>query len=327
VTNYNKATGSSGTMQIRDNGIQVEFWINSNNSSTFNHELPWGYTVNGSTSNNRTYNYNAGAGWQRLGTWMVATDQTITFRLFDTGTSGFGGPTTLSVTIDRAQRPNPPSIPTAINVPPNQAFVKFTDGANNGAAIDQRQIGFGTDPRNVQHLVDSDGSTTIVGLANDTTYYVWARTHNAKGWSDYGPRTSFKTPAGPPAPQPPVISNIDQTSLVISFSDNGDGGLPITSRQIGYSTSPTGTPTIVPYSGVTTVTGLAPATTYYFWTRVRNVLAYSPWSAVRVARTTAGAWVKDGPGWKEAVPYVNVGGVWKLAQPWGRVAGVWKPTT
>ncbi len=105
MVDYNKSTGSSGTMRIRDTGTTVEFWLNAGNSTTFNHDLPWGYTINGVTSNNRTFDYSAGDGWQRLGAWGVTTSQTVTFRLGDTGTSGFGGPTTHSVTINRAKVP------------------------------------------------------------------------------------------------------------------------------------------------------------------------------------------------------------------------------
>jgi len=71
MTDYTRSTGSTGTMLIRDTGTTVEFWINSNNSTTFDHELPWGYSVNGVTNNTLEANYNAGMGWLFLGSWTV----------------------------------------------------------------------------------------------------------------------------------------------------------------------------------------------------------------------------------------------------------------
>ncbi len=326
MVDYHKDTGSSGTMRIRDTGSVVEFWINAGNSSTFNHDMPWGYTVNGSTNNNREYDYKAGSGWEKLGAWTVTTDQTVTFRLFDTGTSGLGGPTTFSVFIDRASVPSPPTVCTISSVTANSVFVTFGDGASNGAAIDARQIGYGTSSTNVQHTVSSDKSTTVSGLSPGTTYYFWARTHNAKGWSAWGPRTSKTTLKAPDAPNPPVVSDPTQTTVVASFTDNGNGGSAILERQIGYGTSPSAPSASVTYSGVTTITGLQPATTYYFWSRVRNATGWSAYSASRTARTIAGAFVKVGAEYKEAIPYVKDGGVWKLARPYSRIAGVWKVT-
>lgn len=328
MTDYNKSTGSSGTMKIRDTGSVVEFWLTSNNSTTFNHSLPWGYTVNGVTNNSRTVDYSPGDGWVKLGSWTVSTDQTVTFRIFDTGTSGFGGPTTLSVAINRATVPSPPSICSLSNITASTMLAVFSDGANGGAAIDNREIGFGTSPTTVQHIVSSDRSTTLTGLASGTLYYVWARTHNAIGWSAWGPRASSTTIRVPDAPSQVIASDPTQTTFLASFTDNGNGGSAITARQLAYNTTNTTTgATTVTYSGVMTVTGLQPATTYYVWGRVQNAAGWSAWSPVATVRTIAGAWFNVDNVWKEAIPYVKDAGVWKLARPWGRDAGTWKETT
>lgn len=331
MTDYHHDTGSSGDMMIRDTGSVVEFWLTSGNSSTFNHDLPWGYTVNGSTNNSRTVDYGAGDGWVKLGSWTVTTDQTVTFRIFDTGTSGFGGPTTFSHTIDRASAPSAPSKPVISSITASSMRVVWTPGSNNGAAIDLYQVAKNTVNTTVTGatIFNVDTDTVFGSLAQGTTYYFWARTHNAKGYSPWSPVAYATTIKVPDVPDQVIVSDPTQTGFTVSFTDNGNGGSAVVERQIAYNTvntTVTGA-TSVTYTGVMTIDGLLPATTYYFWARVRNAAGWSGYSPVATNRTIAGAWFNVGGVWKEAIPYVKDGGVWKLARPWGRDAGVWKETT
>lgn len=96
MTDYLKSTGSSGTMLIRLTGSTLQFFITSNNATTFDNDLHWSYTVNGTTSGTQTARYNAGMGWLLLGTWTLNGSQTVTFNLAATGTGGLGGPTSFS---------------------------------------------------------------------------------------------------------------------------------------------------------------------------------------------------------------------------------------
>jgi hypothetical protein len=331
MVDWDKSTGSSGTMKIRDTGTYVEFWLNSNNSSTFNHQLPWSWIDAAGASGNQTFDYNAGAGWQRLRSWLVTTDQTVTFKIGDTGTSGFGGPTSLSATIERATVPGAPYTPVTSNVTGTSITVSAQNpGSNGGAAITARQFARNTvNTTSSATLVRSDSSTsyTFTGLAVNTTYYFWCRVYNAKGWGPWSSVKSQKTLANPDTPDPVILSNATQTSFVVSFTDNGNGGSAILERQLTYNTVNTtgsGSPVTVNYTGVMTITGLQPATTYYVWARVRTAVGWSGYSPVMWVYTLAGAYVNVGGAWKQAIPYVRVGGVWKLARPWSRVAGVWK---
>lgn len=325
MTDYTKSTGSSGTMMIRDTGTYVEFWVTANNSTTYAYQMPWAYVINGVTSGWKEYRYEKGSGYEKVGSWNVTTSQTVTFKLGDTGTSGLGGPTTFSVAINRAKPPNPPSIVTLSSITSNSVYGTFSDGANNGAAIDTRVIGYGTSSTSVQKEVVSDRSTTITGLLPGTTYYFWARTHNAKGWSAWGPRSSTKTLNVPSAPSAPVISGVTPTSAVISWSPPANNGAAIVEYQVGYGTSSTGPSTTVSATASPkTISGLAPGTRYYFWVRARNSVGWGAWSAASSNQTIAGARIQVGGVWKIAVPYVKVNGVWKLARPWARSAGVWK---
>lgn len=310
---------------IRDTGTVVEFWINANEPSTWAHDMPWAYVVNGTTSSWREFRYEQGAGWEKLGSWTVTTDQTVTFKLGATGTNALGGPTTFSKFIERASIPAKPSTPSISSITATSVHVSFTDGSNGGDSIDSRQIGYGTNSSSPSTIISSDRSTTISGLDPGVTYYFWARTHNSKGWSAWSGRASARTLNVPDAPTTPLLSSVTATSVDVSFTPNGDGGAKITAYQIGYGI--TSSPSeIVSATSPMLITGLTPGTNYYFRARARNSAGWGPWSGARQVRTVAGAYIKVGTVWKLAVPYVRVAGEWKLAEPWTRSVGVWKRT-
>jgi len=325
VTDYIWGTGSSGSMMIRDTGGNVEFWINSNNSSTWSDHIPWSGTVNG-TGVSGSYSYPAGAGWRRLGVWYVGTNQNVTFNLGNTGTSGFGGPSSHTVFIQRATVPPAPNAVVLSNISSTGMDAVFSGNGDGGSGIYIWQIGYGTEPDGPTAYINTF-STHISGLTPGATYYFWARGQNAQGFGPWSVRSSATTLRVPDAPSAPVVSYIDQVSAIATITVNGDGGATITAYQLGWglsSTTPTSTHT-GPLSQI--ISGLLPGKVYYFFGRVQNSVGFSPWSTATAAKTIAGARVKVSGVWKDAIPYVRVGGVWKVARPWGRVAGVWKETT
>jgi hypothetical protein len=197
MTDYTKSTGGTGTMMIRDGGTTVEFWINSGNSTTFDNELPWAYIVNGVTSPWESFRYNAGAGWQRLGSWSVTTNQTVTFKLNDTGTAGFGGPTTFSHAIVRTTVPSAPGQPVLSNITLDTVTVSWSAPSNGGSTITGYVIGYGTSSTTATTQVNESKSPVVIGnLAMNTTYYFWVRAKNAVGLSAWSKPASAKTYLG-----------------------------------------------------------------------------------------------------------------------------------
>lgn len=327
MVDYTKPTGSTGTMMIRDTGTRVEMWLKAG-AATFNHNLQWGFTINGLTDNSRSFDFVSGGAWQKLGSWVVNTTQNVVFRLEDSGTSGLGGPTTLNHVIDRDTVPDPPTRPLSNSYNQQTVNLTFTDGPNGGATIDLRQIGYAKTSTGTKTLVNSDGSTAITGLTAGTRYYFWARTHNSKGFSDWSPWSSYVT-WDVPETNVPTLSEVTQTSAKVTYTDGDDHGTAVVERQVGWSSSASGTPTTTKNApgGIATATGLVPGTVYYFRSRNRNSVGWGPWSAARSSKTTPGAWVKVGGVWKPAVPYVRVGGVWKVARPWARIFGFWEESS
>lgn len=312
---------------IRDTGTNIEFWLTSGNNSSYNYALPWGFVGNGQTQSDLTFRYVANSGWQRFGFFPVTTSQTITFKIFDSGTGGIGGPTTLSVAISRQAAPSAPSAPKISSITSTSLNVAFTDGANNGAAIDSRQITYGLSSTGGTTTISSDGSTAITGLTPGKTYYFWARTHNVKGYSPWAGPTSAVMLNTPSAPAQPLLASVTATTVDVSFTPaTNSGGSAITGYQIGWGSSPTAPTSTVNASSPYTITGLQPGVQYYFWVRAVNAVGNGPWSVSNTATTVAGVYILVGTTWKLAVAYVNVGGTWKVAEVWSRSVGVWNRT-
>lgn len=330
MTDYTKDTGSTGTMLIRVTSTTVEFWLKAG-SATYNYDLPWHYYVNGVTSGTKYFSFQPSGSYQKLGSWTVSYDQTVTFYLGDSNTSGLGGPTTFSVYVDRTDAPPKPP-PWTIEVIEDTSVRGDVDGApSGGLAIDEYQVRYdesSTAASPAYYTPNSDGYGWIYGLVSGRLYYFWVRTHNAKGWSPWSDRTSARTHTVPPAPDTPVLTKITQSSLHSRFSGNGDGGSPVLESQTAWASGATTFPT--PESFKTgfevDLTNLPAGETTYVWGRTRNKYGWGPYSLRASTKLFAGAWVDVNGVKKRAVPYVRVAGVWKPAESWAKIAGLWKRT-
>lgn len=329
MTDYTTPTGASGTMMIRDTAGKIQFWLKAG-TDTSSSLLPYGYTVNDHTDNTNEFNFTNSGDWQMLRQWTITESQTVVFRLFDTDTIGLGGPTTLTVVINRDTVPDPPSNPVASLITSTSLHMTFEDPANNGGSvIDSRQLIYrkNTDAADDVTIISATLSTSVSGLDPGATYYFWARVHNAFGYSILSSRTTVVTFSDPDSPGLVSYSELTQISVRVEFADGPTGGTGILEREVGYSLTLSLPTTTLTYSGPTTVTGLSPSTRYYFRSRTRNSVGWSDWSASTSVKTLAGVRVKVSGVWRSAVPYVRVAGVWKVARPWGKQSGYWEEAT
>lgn len=328
MTDWTKTSGANGTMTIRDTGSTVEFYFKAGYSSDWVNGLQFNVTANGSTVGH-TINYPTGAPNKLIASVNITTDQTVTFRLLtDTNISGIGGPTTFSHSIDRAKVPNAPTTPAIDSITSTSMRVDFYDGANNGSAINSRQIGYSaTTTVDGGNIVSTDGNPkTITGLVPGRRYYFWGRTHNSVGYSAWSGRATAVTLSVPAAPSKPLLSSITATTVDVSWTGNSNGGSPITSYQVGWGTSSAGPTSTATASSPRVVSGLKPGVFYYFWVRAKNAVGYSPWSPYTSHRTVAGAYIKAGTLWLRAIPYIKAGDLWLQAEAWGKSVGTWKKT-
>jgi len=155
-----------------------------------------------------------------------------------------------------------------------------------------------------------------------------------RGWEGGGPNllsdgsANFALPTiprDPGAPSTPTISNVEQTTVDLAWSQNPADGLPVTLYTISYGTATDATGnTTTTANTIKTITGLSPGVKYYFKVKATNTVGTGPYSGISNDTTVAGAYVRSSGVWKKAIPYVRDGGVWKLARPYGKILGIWK---
>lgn len=116
----------------------------------------------------------------------------------------------------------------------------------------------------------------------------------------------------PPSPTPVIFDLITPTSMRCRFSSRGDGGSTVVEWQLQRATNSAMTQSVVTVtsSGTTTVTGLTPATTYYYRARGRNAKGWGAWSAVRSQSTDSGAYTSINGKWVPVPVYGSNGSSW-----------------
>lgn len=194
MVDYVAGTGTSGSLIIRDTGSVVYAIIKCTNPSTFANGVGWSVTLGGGSASG-TFNI---SGNQEVVVWSgnVGSTANMTLNMGATGTSGLGGPASVGATIQRATVPGAPVPISCAPVTMTSILYRFGGTTDGGAAIDQWQIGYGTDPNSPQYFVGSGGTTEVGGLSPGTTWYFWSRGHNAVGWGPWSARAQATTYAG-----------------------------------------------------------------------------------------------------------------------------------
>jgi uncharacterized protein (TIGR02145 family) len=155
---------------------------------------------------------------------------------------------------------------------------------DKGASITARGICWGiTENPTISDAKTSDNSgigtftSSLTGLTGNTAYYVRAYATNSAG-TQYGNQVNFKTSPLMPTIATEIVSSITSTSSKSGGTVSSDGGAPVTSRGVCWSTS--GEPKVTDGktdngtgSGTFTsfISGLDGMTTYYIRAYATNI--------------------------------------------------------
>lgn len=200
MTDWTAPTGT-GLIMLRDTGTTAEFWVAAGNPTAFDYDMGWSGHVNG-VNVGGSFRYNPGAGWQRIAFYGVSTSQTVTFnKTGDSGSSGLGGPASVSGYFGRATTPAKQVAPEQDDVLPNQFRINYDDfSSNGGSPIDKYLIRVSKnnppDKAPYEDFFDSnmDGMYVVTGRIPGTTYYVCTYAHNALGYSPKSTAIKVVTP-------------------------------------------------------------------------------------------------------------------------------------
>lgn len=265
---------------------------------------------------------------------------TYTFAVFAQNSEGWS-PQSSTIRVDLLGRPSAPGTPTLSNATSTSLSASWTAASDNGGASItnyalRRYSGSSASGSFVSDNANSL-SRTVTGLTPGATYTFTTLAYNSVGWGAESGTRTITLSKRPDAPTGVGASNVQPTSLTISWSAPGNtGGLPITNylvrRWTGTSASGSYTDISAAASARSVaVSGLSPGQAYTFAVYARTAATdnsgYSNVSSAVTVRTLAGVWVRVSGTWRLAVPYVRRNGVWTPAIPYVRTAGVWKITT
>jgi hypothetical protein len=181
---------------------------------------------------------------------------------------------------------NPPTVTTTAitNVTASKASGGGSVTSNGGSPVTVEGVCWSsttTIPTTSTGQCSSDGTATpftssLIGLSPNTTYYVGAYATNVAGTA-YGSYETFTTLVAVPTVTTTAISNVTTTTAGGGGSVTSNGGSPVTAEGVCWSTSInpaypgscTSDGTVTPFAS--SITGLAPNTTYYVRAYATNV--------------------------------------------------------
>ena len=199
MTDYTVPSGT-GQLLLRDTGTNVEFWIHAGSSATFINSpgKAWSWS-SPHGSGGGTFTYPTGAPWIMLVSIPLTVNGTVTFAIGATGTTGLGGPTSISQALTRIVIPSQPLTPSVTDILPTSFKFSFAASASNGGAtIDHYLMRL---KKYISGVLVSTVDVTTVVLTNNlfidkdpsSTYTLEVYAHNSAGYSPVSTIVSFTT--------------------------------------------------------------------------------------------------------------------------------------
>ena len=295
MPDYDKKTGSVGTLRIRDTGTLVEFWILCSSATTFNNTgVPWTGRVNGT---NVSGNIKLPKGFSpiKVASYTAVGSQTVQFNMGASQTTSLGGPTSHSAAITRATVPPAPTWDGGglEERTTTSMRIRFVGRGNGGSTITKWELQRSTTSNFSANVVTitSTGVSTVTGLTPGTRYYWRARGVNAVGNGAWTTTLTTDTLNVPVAPGTPVATDVTNQGFVLSWAAPADNrGATISGYEVWIATNNTFTQNVQKKATTAAVrtftfTGLSSLTTYYIRVFAKSDNGNSANSGVRTVPT------------------------------------------
>ncbi len=282
-------TRAGGTMRMYVNG--VERW-NTPNTTSFSANAPviLGTNHNGAPAYAATLSFN---GWiDEVAIYSAALSAARVLAHYNAAQSTAGSPSVTNtaatgITTNGAKLGGTVTDP-GTSTPAVTIYYGDNDGGTAAAGWDS-SVSLGNQT--------GAFSADVSGLAANTQYYFRAYAQNATGSAWGSPTLTFTTPSGPPAVVNLAASNILATAATAGAQVTSTGG-STTEVTLFYGTADGGTTAAswtssaplgaLSGSATTTLSGLAPSTTYYFRARATNT-GGTVWAPTTATFTTPAA--------------------------------------
>jgi hypothetical protein len=168
-------------------------------------------------------------------------------------------------------------------------------------------------------------SRAVSTLAPNTTYFTRAAARNAAGWSPFSKVKSFSTL--PFQVAKPTLTDIQPQSATLNWVAPTGGTATGYELQVAtdttFKTLAHSTRSATVWATSKAITGLSPATTYYYRVRANTAHGWGAWSSAATTSTLSGAKVRVNGQWVDATGYIYSGGQWVVATVNKRVNGIW----
>ena len=200
-------TGTQGVLYIEDTGSYVHLGIRCKDPNYTKTKLSFTWKAPGSSGTIKSWTLPAGGGLIPVRSFAVGVSGDITFTLKATGTTELGGPKTVKKQVSRSEgTPEPPIITRVRMLSDTSARVNWDmrPSLTGGSNIKNFDLWYSTTPggeqgtqiTNASPPSNYEGSYTITGLKPNTQYYVWVRSRNAMGNSNWSNVRSILTSGG-----------------------------------------------------------------------------------------------------------------------------------
>ena len=244
------------------------------------------------------YSSNSGGTWTTFADGVsTATSTTVTglsagtsytFRVLAKNAIGDGPYSAASAAVSAATTPDAPTTVVATQGVGQMGVTWSAPVNNGGSAITDYAVQYSSDSgSNWSTFADGTStstSTTVTGLANNTSYIFRIAAVNIAGTGSYSTAsTAVTTAAVPGAPGTPTPTAHQNTQVPLTWSAPvSNGGSAITDYVVEYSSTMTWTTFSdgTSASTSTTVTGLSNGTSYQFRVAAVNAVGTGPYSTI-----------------------------------------------
>lgn len=253
----------------------------------------------------------------------------------NTGTSAFGDPPSLSLSLTLTRIPKPPGVPPSFTrtfTAPRTIKYSWGAAATNGSTVNQYQLQVANNSAftsGVATYATTGRSYSFTAPKVGYIVYARVRAHNGAGWGSWSSGISYDIPGLPGTPTMSPLVYTPATTVTATCNAVSGDGVSIVRYEFQYAdnanfTAAKLTATANGNIRTVTVSDVTVGKTWYFRARAITSQGTGAWSSAVSVLVVCGPRILVNGVWRNTIAYVRDAGVWKVAVPYVRDDGTWK---